>query len=118
MRICFRLRKLSYEWAAPLAVPRSACLPVELPMVRVRRVENGNVNVFRVNVIANTLADGDLRISRHVNPIPYHDDQGLLRSSVVHFWWLSFGIVIQTPGREHVRDDNGRIIVQSIDVHR
>lgn len=53
--------------------------------VRVRRVENGNVNVFRVNVAANTLADGDLRISRHVNPIPYHGDEGLLRSSVVHF---------------------------------
>lgn len=118
IRTCVFVFENLYERATPLAVPRSACLPVELPMVKVWRVENGNVNVFRVNVTANTLADGDLCISRHVNPIPYHDDQGLLRSSVVHFWWLSFGIVIQTPGREHVRDDNGRIIVQSIDVHR
>jgi len=40
----FRSQKL-YERATPLAVPRSACLSVELSSVRVRRVENENVNV-------------------------------------------------------------------------
>lgn len=81
-------------------------------------VENGNVNVFRVNVAANTLADGDLPISRHVNPIPYHR-----RPRAVAKFCRAFLMAIiwycnpDTGTRACIRDDNGRIIVQSIDVY-
>lgn len=60
-----------------------------------------------LNVAANTLADDDLYIYIYIyltarKSEPRHD-RGLLRSSVVHFWWLSFGIVIpDAPGRERV----------------
>jgi len=82
--IYIRICVFVFENSRTNGPPLSQChaVPVELPTVKVRRVENGNVNVFRVNVAANTLADGDLRISRKS---PTTDDQGLLRSSVVHF---------------------------------
>lgn len=75
LRICvFRLRKL-VRMVRPALPPPSRSATQCLSSRRIAsgqrvRLENGNVNVFRVNVAANTLADGDLRISRHVNPIP------------------------------------------------
>lgn len=95
-RMCIRIIIFTYIYvyafsssktrAIPLAVPRSTCLLVELPVVErgVARLENGNVS--RANVVANTLADDDLRILRHVHKSePFYDDPGLLRSSIVHF---------------------------------